>query len=282
MKKIAFILIFMLFIILGCKKAVYDPSDCSDSEFFNERKQQCIKIINECQVDGDCPGLETCETKILTEIAYACKVGEPCPESPSKTKKVCKLTEDSKIYCEKDSDCVWAIDTGACCSCPEVTGRRFLESEKDLEIYEEDKDYSSFGKRIKCGRISCEGCAPLSENSENLKCVSDTCISGDIDFFIKNLQKDDSSDINPKSILLNENKEVLFGIGFRNYDEIIDFHKLNINCGEKIIFGYTGRYMRSGVYLFPVKPDLKNVEPGSYDCTFNLKDKTRAFSVIIE
>ncbi len=73
-------------------------------------------------------------------------------------------------YCEHDSDCVLAIRIDQCCDCPALYTREQVDSDPDLMIYEEGKDYSSLIK-VDCTSILCYPCSM----PRPVACVDNKC-----------------------------------------------------------------------------------------------------------
>jgi len=80
------------------------------------------------------------------------------------------VSEESKKYCEQDSDCVWAFSLNSCCSCPKIYNKEFVDSNNEFVMYEIGKDYSSL-ITVDCSGIVCGPCAPMSD----LECTNNKC-----------------------------------------------------------------------------------------------------------
>ena len=166
------VFVLSLFLISSCT-AVFEeftlsqnPSDCKKNQYYDASDHKCKKIINECYSDSDCTEPYTCERKEIT-TSLACRVGEECPKW---FHNVCELTEETRRYCEPDSDCVWAFRLDSCCSCPNIYGKDFVNSDNGLVMYETGKDYSSL-ITVDCSGVYCAPCAPVTE----LVCINNKC-----------------------------------------------------------------------------------------------------------
>lgn len=174
MRKIFIIVVLIsLILVSGCNisgsttselKKCNSILDCDKNQYCEAGVFICKDIVNECEIDDDCIGYETCEIREIS-TNWACKVGEECPTFYH---NICELTIYTIRYCEEDSDCVWAFNSNECCSCPGVYNRNILETEfKELVIYEKGKDYGT----IDCKDVACSPCGPITE----LGCIDNQC-----------------------------------------------------------------------------------------------------------
>lgn len=62
--------------------------------------------------------------------------------------------------CKEDSDCTIGIRLDACCCRLNVYSKEQIKKDKNLEIYEEGKDYSS-KRPISCRRVMCKPCKSI-------------------------------------------------------------------------------------------------------------------------
>lgn len=104
------------------------------------------------------------------ETSKNCCIDVGCPEGQNCENNICKLTEETKKGCEKDSDCVWAFRPNSCCDCPQIYNKKIVDADNELVMYEKGKDYSSL-RTIDCTGIQCSPCAPLTE----VECVNNQC-----------------------------------------------------------------------------------------------------------
>jgi len=170
--KLLILFLFIGVIISGCSDSIFKKCnsvfDCGKNQYCEAGAFKCKDIINECETDDDCIGYETCEVKGIV-TGFVCMAGEECPNVYH---NVCKVTEETKKYCEQEFDCVWAFNPNSCCSCPQIYSKEFVNSDDDLMMYDIGKDYSSF-RTVDCSGIVCGGCAPMSD----LECIKNKCES---------------------------------------------------------------------------------------------------------
>jgi hypothetical protein len=147
------------------------PTDCRPDQYHDREKMRCKKIVHDCQTDSDCSAFESCvEELIHSSLGVACRVGEKCPDY-SRFHNVCRLTDETKLYCEQDSDCVLAITPGECCLCQEIYGRSIVEARADLVIVDYDQDLSAYSPD-NCSHLVCD-C--FNFILPPLKCVNGQC-----------------------------------------------------------------------------------------------------------
>lgn len=167
---ILLLLVLINYFVFFAPKDCFGLYDCKEGQYCDSASFKCRNIDHECESDNDCPGYETCkETRIGTGWVCEFELDKKCPREPNR--RICKLTHETQIHCEQDSDCVFAINPNNCCYCPQIYNKDVVDSYSELVIYEEGKDYSEF-RDIDCSGVFCAACMGPS----NLTCFYNECI----------------------------------------------------------------------------------------------------------
>jgi len=80
--------------------------------------------------------------------------------------------EEKTYTCTKDSDCVLGMRLDSCCPCPEAFHNDEINSNSNIVIYEEGKNYNEL-RTVECGKILCKPCAPY--HLTNAVCTDSKC-----------------------------------------------------------------------------------------------------------
>jgi hypothetical protein len=87
----------------------------------------------------------------------------------------------NEVACTQDSDCVIGIQATSCCSCPKAVSRNTIGN-KDWEVYEFGKDYSSRQSNSCEGTVTCKQCElPQKPICSGGRCKFSSNTNGDID-----------------------------------------------------------------------------------------------------
>ena len=79
--------------------------------------------------------------------------------------------DKTRLSCEHDSECVWAVNPHECCICPAIYNRKIVDEDKNLVIDNPKENYSNYTKIEDCSTVVC---APCIEPGE-LECEDNAC-----------------------------------------------------------------------------------------------------------